>query len=297
MLLAATGAIAYGVATVIGRQLASAGVDSAIALGTRFTIAAALLGAVLALRGARLRPSRGEWGRIVALGAFGYTLESTLFYLSLQRGTTAACVLLFYAYPAIVAAIEFARGNEPLTAATATALALSVAGTTVVVATGSDVSITNTGVMLALGSAAAYALYLVVGRQLGRRTDAMTAACWVAVGAAAASLARGLVGGTLTAPSDHLLALIAYGVSTAAAFGLTFAALARIGASHTAVVMTLEALSAVVLAAIFLHENISAIQTVGGSAIVAAAAIIAWTHHASAQVAAAPEPLLSESTH
>jgi drug/metabolite transporter (DMT)-like permease len=165
------------------------------------------------------------------------------------------------------------------------ALCLSVLGTALVVAAGSDVSISSAGVLLALGSAAAYAVYLVIGRQLGRRTDAMTAACWVAVGAAAASVARGVVGGTLTAPSGHLLALVGYGVSTAAAFALTFAALARIGASRTAVVMTLEAFSAVALAAIFLGEGLSGVQALGGVAIVAAAAVMGWSKHAEPQVA------------
>jgi drug/metabolite transporter (DMT)-like permease len=278
VLLACGGAMAYGVATVIGRGLAGDGVDSATALGIRFTIAAVLLAALLRLRGAPLRPLRGEWGRIVALGAFGYTLESTLFYLSLQRGTAAACVLLFYAYPTIVTAIELARGRDRLTRATALALALSIAGTAVVVVTGRDVSISQAGVLLALGSAAAYAVYLVIGRQLGRRTGAMTAACWVAVGAAAASLTRGIAGATLSSPDGHLLALLAYGTATAAAFALTFAALARIGASQTAVLGTLEAFSAVVLAAIFLHESISAPQAFGGAAILAAAAVIAWSH-------------------
>ena len=51
---------------------------------------------------------------------------------------------------------------------------------------------------------------------------------------------------------------------------LTFAALARIGASHTAVVMTLEAASTVVLAAIVLGEGISPAQALGGLAILAA---------------------------
>ena len=287
VMLAAAGAIAYGVATVIGRGLAGAGVDSATALGVRFTVAAALLAALLALRGGPLRPLRGEWGRILALGAFGYTLESTLFYLSLERGTAAACVLLFYAYPAIVCTIEVARG-ERLSPAAAIALCVSVAGTALVVAAGSEVSISDAGVLLALGSAAAYAVYLVIGRQLGRRTDAMTAACWVAIGAATASVARGLVGGTLAAPSGHVLEVIAYGVSTALAFALTFAALARIGASHTAVVMTLEAFSAVVLAAIFLNEGISTVQALGGLAIVTAAAVIAWSQHAEAQIARPP---------
>jgi drug/metabolite transporter (DMT)-like permease len=276
--LAACGAIAYGIATVIGRALAGAGVDSASALGIRFAVAAVILAALLRLRGAPIRPGAGEWLPIVLLGAIGYTLESTLFYLSLGHGSAAACILLFYAYPAIITAIEFIRRREQLTAATITALVLSVVGTAVVVAIGRDVSISVTGVVLAFAAATAYALYLVVGRDVRRRTDAMTTSCWVAVGAAGSSLLRGVVGGTLEVPSGHLLQIVAYGAVTAAAFVLTFAALSRIGASHTAVVMTLEAVSTVVLAAIFLGEGISPAQAIGGLSILAAAAVIAQSH-------------------
>jgi len=276
--LAAIGAVAYGIATVIGRSLAGAGVDSATALGVRFSIAAVILAALMRLRRVSMRPAAGEWLPIVLLGAIGYTLESTLFYLSLGHGTAAACILLFYAYPAIVTVIEFVRGREQVTKATAVALGLSVAGTASVVAVGRDVSISPTGIVLALVAATAYGLYLVVGRDVRQQTDAMTAACWVATGAAAASLMRGAVGGTLRVPTGHLLQIVGYGAVTAAAFALTFAALARIGASHTAVVSTLEAASTVLLAGIALGEGITSAQAFGGAAILAAAALIARSH-------------------
>jgi drug/metabolite transporter (DMT)-like permease len=276
--LAALGAIAYGIATVIGRALAGSGVDSATALSIRFGIAAVILAVLLRLRGVAIRPQPGEWLPLILLGAVGYTLESTLFYLSLGHGTAAACILLFYAYPAMVAGIEVVRGREALTTSTAAALLLSVTGTVIVVAIGRDVSITFGGIVLALTAAAAYAIYLVVGRVAGRRTDAMAKACWVAAGAATSCALRGLVGGTLHLPSGHLLQIVGYGAVTAAAFGLTFAALARIGASHTAVVMTLEAASTVVIAAVMLGEGISAPQAFGGLAILGAAAVIARSH-------------------
>jgi drug/metabolite transporter (DMT)-like permease len=98
----------------------------------------------------------------------------------------------------------------------------------------------------------------------------------VAAGAAGSSALRGAVAGSLQFPSGHLLQIAAYGVATAAAFSLTFAALARIGASQTAVVMTLEAVSTVVLAAFVLGEPVSVGQACGGLAVVGAAAVIAW---------------------
>jgi drug/metabolite transporter (DMT)-like permease len=276
--LAAVGAVAYGIATVIGRALAASGVDSATALGIRFSVAAIVLAAVIRLRGAALRPAEGEWLPIVLLGAIGYTLESTLFYLSLEHGSAAACILLFYAYPAIVAVIEIVRGRERLTRASSAALGLSVVGAAGVVAIGHGVSISFTGIVLALAAATSYGLYLVVGREVRKSTDSMTAACWVAAGAAVASLMRGVVGGTLHIPSGHLVQIVGYGAVTAAAFALTFAALGRIGASHTAVVMTLEAAATVMLAGLVLGEGVSPSQALGGVAILTAAAIIALSH-------------------
>jgi drug/metabolite transporter (DMT)-like permease len=289
--LAAVGAVAYGIATVIGRALAGSGVDSATALGIRFSVAAIILAVLIGLRGAAIRPGAGEWFPIFLLGAIGYTLESTLFYQSLGHGTAAACILLFYAYPAIVTVIEFVRGREQITTATGVALLLSVLGTASVVAIGRDVSISVAGIVLALAASTAYGIYLVVGRGVRRHTDSMTAACWVAVGAAVASLMRGVIGGTLQVPRGHLLQILSYGAVTAAAFALTFAALARIGATHTAVVMTLEAASTVVLAAMVLGEGISTAQAVGGLAILAAAAIIARSHRAARSGAAVRQSL------
>lgn len=298
--LAAIGAVSYGVTVVVGRRLADEGLSAATALGVRFGVAALCLAAVLRLRRAPLRPLRGELLRILLLGAVGYMTEATLFYLSLQRGTAAACALLFYAYPAIVSAIELVRGRERPTPPTLAALALSVAGTAVVVAAGSEVSISAAGIVFALASAATYSVYLVVGRELGRRSDAMTAACWVALGASASSLARGALTASLSDPTGYLGQLVLYGAATAVAFWLTFAALARIGTARTSVVSTLEAFSAIVLAAVFLGEDITAAQAVGGAAILVAAGVIALTVHragrpgeppAATDVDAAPTPV------
>lgn len=96
----------------------------------------------------------------------------------------------------------------------------------------------------------------------------MTAACWVAIGASASCLGRGVVTSTLTDPRSHLGQLALYGFATAFAtafaFSLKFAALARLGTARTAVISTLEAFSAIVLGALFLAEEISAMQAFGG---------------------------------
>ena len=273
-LLAVAGAIAYGVTVIIGRRLAEDGVAPATALGSRFAVAALVLAVLLRMRRISAMPDKRELVRFVLLGAIGYTTESTLFYLSLQRGTAAACALLIYAYPAFVCAIELARGRERPTRTTLLALALAVAGTSIVAVSGSRVSISPTGIAFALSAAVVYAIYLVIGREMGRHSDPMRAAMWLAGGASVSSLARGTITAELVNPVDDAVGLLVYGAFTAAAFALTFAALRRIGAARTAVVMTLEAVTAVVLGALFLDEAIGAAQIVGGGAVLIAAAVI-----------------------
>jgi drug/metabolite transporter (DMT)-like permease len=89
-----------------------------------------------------------------------------------------------------------------------------------------------------------------------------------------ALLSRSSLSGSLEGPSGYWPQMLVYGLATAAAFTLMFAALKRIGSSRTAVVMTLEAFFAIVLTAIFLGESVGVVQAVGGVAILGAAAII-----------------------
>ena len=150
--LAGCGAAAYGVTVVIGRKLARSGMAPATALGVRFAIAAAVLAVLL-----RAAPRRAVWRagaslRILALGAIGYAGQSSLFYLSLQRGTAATSILLFYAYPALVCVIGWlALGERRPARRTALALGLSAAGTATVAAASGPLTVSALGVACALG--------------------------------------------------------------------------------------------------------------------------------------------------
>lgn len=274
VLLAAIGALSYGVTVVVGEDLADAGMGPATALGVRFLISGLLLVVVLRVRRIDVVPSTRQVAVAFGLGLV-YAVESTLFFSALERGTAAAVALIFYAYPAMVTIFEILRGSERAHRTTLAALAMSMMGTAIVVVGGGEVSLTPLGVALALGSAATFSAYLLLGRDHTRGTDPMVIACWVGIGAGVANLAKGAVAQQLTNPSSRALEIVLYGASTAIAFTLTFAAMSRIGASRVAVVMTLEAAASVVLAAVFLGESVKVVQALGGVVVLAAAAVIA----------------------
>lgn len=233
-----------------------------------------MLFAVVVATGRSPWPVPGERIAAFLLGAIGYMVESTFFFMGLERGTAAAVSLLFYAYPAIVMLIEVAIGRARPSAAALAALALAAGGTVVVVMAGGDVAISTAGTGFALASALSFALYLLVSHALMRDTEPLVSAAWVACGASIGQAARGLATGELVNPGDRLGLLLLNGVATAAAFGLMFAALRRLGPGPTAVVMTLEAVFAVLLAAIFLDEGLTAVQAAGGAAVLVGATIV-----------------------
>jgi drug/metabolite transporter (DMT)-like permease len=220
-----------------------------------------------------LLPPTGERVRVLLLGAIGYAVESTFFFMGLERGSASAVALLFYAYPSIVALLGLAMGR-PIPRRTLGAIALSAAGTGLVVAAGGDVHISAGGAGFAMASAASFAVYLVVSHRVAPRTDAFTMAAWVATGAALSFGVRAVIGGGLQPVDGHLPLMLANGAATASAFALMFAGLRRLGPAPTAVVMTLEALFAIVLAGIFLGESLGPMQIIGGVAILAATILI-----------------------
>jgi drug/metabolite transporter (DMT)-like permease len=275
-LAAAVGAAtAYGVTVVIGRSLARDGVAGPPALAVRFGIGAAVLLAVLRLRRRALAPPPGERVPSLVLGAV-YAAESSCFFAALGRGTAAAVATIFYSYPAMVAVTELAVGAVRPSAALVAALALSVGGVVTVVATEGDVAVSVSGAVLALAAAASFCLYLVVGSRVAAPTDAAVGAAWVSGTAGlvlAAVAVATLAGPTTWPPAGRLPQLLVYGAANAAAFGLVFVALGRIGATRTAVVLTFEVVASVVLAAAFLGERLAAVQAAGGAAVVAGAVL------------------------
>jgi drug/metabolite transporter (DMT)-like permease len=180
-------------------------------------------------------------------------------------------------YPALVTVAELSMGRLRPTRRLLGALALSIAGSAVIVIAGEDVAITPAGIAFALGSALSFAIYLLVSGRAVARTDPMVNGAWVALGAAASLATQGLLAGGLRNPGPDTWLMVVNGVATASAFALLFAALGRLGPSRTAVVMTLEALSSVVLAAVLLGESVGAVQLVGGAAVLAATVLISRT--------------------
>jgi drug/metabolite transporter (DMT)-like permease len=285
--LGAAGAFAFGCTILFSRTVARDHLPPPVALGIRFGVAGLLLLGVLALTGRPLLPPPGERLFAFGLGFIVYSVESTCFYSALEHGTAAAVALIFYAYPAVIALAEVALGVTRWRARTLLALALAVSGSALVAVGGGSLAITAAGVAFVGASIVMFSTYVLVSDRILVRTDSITAATWTAIGASLGTAASGLARGQLEVPSGHAFGLLcANGLATATAFTLFFVVLGRIGATRTAIVMALEAVTGIVLTAIFLGESVRPIVALGGVAVLAGAVIAALSGAAPASVEA-----------
>ena len=260
---------------MIARSLARDGLHAATTLSIRFGIGGLLLVLLVIATGRSIWPAPGERVPAALLGTIGYAFEASLFFAGLERGSAAAITVLFYAYPVGVALIEIALRWIRPTPRLAGALAAGCIGTVIVIVTGADVSVTTSGILFALGAAASFAVYLLATDRMLVSTDNMVRAAWVSTGAGVGMVARALMTGGFDSTEGFWPRLIAIGVANAAAFGLLFAALPRIGATRTAVVLNVEPVSAVIFGTLFLEEALGPWQLAGGALVVTAATAVA----------------------
>jgi drug/metabolite transporter (DMT)-like permease len=252
----------------MGKVLADDGVDSASALGIRFLLAAALLLALQLGRRGPLRPVGREWIIVVLIGSVLYSVQATSFYFGLEHMGAAAVSLIAYCYPALVAGFDVATGEVRPSARLAAAMALSIIGVIAVAAAGGDTRITTLGVIGALGAAVGFAAYVVISHRFVTASDPWAIAIWISLSAGLATAGQGVMTGSFDWPErSTIVPYLTYGLATGIAFAALYAALRRLGATRTSVWLNLEAVTAVVLAGLFLGETLLPVQLVGGVAV------------------------------
>lgn len=267
--------LGYAAVTVIARSLATDGLGATTVLSIRFGLGGLFLAGLVLVSGRSLWPAPGERLAAALLGTVGYALEASLFFAGLERGTAAAVTVLFYAYPVVVAVAEVALGWARMTLRVGLALAAGVVGTAVVILAGAEVSVSGAGILFALGAAGSFACYLLFTDRMLTKTETMVRAAWVSGGAGVGLVVRGLATGGFDSPAGFWPRLVLIAVANAAAFAFLFAALARIGATRSSVVLNVEPVGAVVFGALFLGELLGPWQLAGAALVVAAAVVVA----------------------
>lgn len=272
----AVSAISFGTLGIFGKLAQRAGMTLPTLLALRFGVAALLLGAWLAARGALRVPAPRRAAPVVLMGVL-YVAQSACFFGSLRTVPAAVTSILLYTYPVVVAGLARLLLGEALTPVRVVALVVACGGVLLVVDPFGARSLDPAGVALGLGSAAVYSTYILAGSVLLGEIDAVTATAGIAATAAIGYVIAGALTGQLTGFDAGGWAVVA-GIATlatvlpATAF---LAGLSRVGPSVASTVSTLEPAATAVMAAAFLGETLSPLRWAGGALVLAAAAVLA----------------------
>jgi drug/metabolite transporter (DMT)-like permease len=249
-------------------------------LSARFVMAAAVLWAVLAVRGTLrggglpLRPALGA----LALGAVGYSIQAGLFFAALERVDASLASLLLYAYPAFVTVGAILLGRERPDARRTCALVAATGGVALVLLGAGGAHLDALGAAMAIGSGAAYACFLLVSDRLLARLDPLALSALVTTGAGATTTLAAFAAGrsplALQAPALGWVAAIAL-VSTVLAVATGYAGIKRVGPTTASILFTVEPPLTVALAAVVFGETLAGVQLLGGTLVLSAVILLA----------------------
>jgi drug/metabolite transporter (DMT)-like permease len=256
-------------------QLAyEAGASVGTLLSGRFLVAAALMWPLVWLIIRPARPVRRQVAAGLLLGA-GYSAHAWLFSASLARLDAGLVDLLLFTYPALVMLGAVALRRERWSVRGAAALAVAMAGTTLVLVGGIG-SIDPLGVALALGSAVAYAGYILISAGQLERIDPFLLTALVTSGAAITLTAAGIARHDVSVEVDgSVVASIAVvGLVATAGMSTFVAGIGRLGPSRASIVSAVQpALTPVVGLAVF-GDRLGPTQVLGGMLVIAAVVVL-----------------------
>jgi DME family drug/metabolite transporter len=218
---------------------------------------------------------------VIALAGLAVNIGT---FVAFDLTTVALVLLAFYTYPAMVAVVSVVLGHERLDGARLVALGLAIGGMVLVVAGGLDPSrggagFNPIGVLLGLLAAIGQTVFVTVSRGRFATVSSVQAIGWVLLLILAVCLPLALaLGNRLDVPLHDGralgLALLAGILGAGVPSILFLVGIRAIGGTRAGILMLIEPLVGVTLAAILLNEALVPIQVVGGGAILAAALVL-----------------------
>ena len=269
-------AVCYGFLPIFARFAYAGGAEVQELLFVRFVVSFLIIGTFLIIvRGMRL-PSRRQLVILIGLGAVGYFLQSSFYFLSLLYVPVAVTALVLYTYPAFVTTTSFALGFERASLRVVASLALALIGLALVA--NPALNLDAMGVIFAFAAAITYTCFILISSRELKDVKGELSTFYIMGGSAVSFGIYGSAMGGLGigwGMDVWLWVVMISVISTCLALTLFFRGLRIIGPSRTSILSTMELITSVVVAAIVFKELITFMQLVGGAMILIAAILAA----------------------
>lgn len=269
-------ALSFSLLPFLANAAYDAGVGLSELLLIRFVVAAAALWLIVAIRRPRL-PHRRLLVIGLVLGGVGYATQSALYFAALPYNGPSLTTLLLYTFPVIVFTVLLVQGRERATPGRLLALALALAGVAVVLSGTGSAALHPLGVALGLGTALAYATYILVGEAVDAHLDRVLLSAFVCTGAAVTYLLVNVVSGGPDLdfqPAGWLWAGTLGLLATAFALTAFFAGMQRIGSASASIISCVEPVATVLIGVSLFSDQLAGVQLLGAVAVVSAVILL-----------------------
>ena len=160
-LLAAISAISYGLIPLFILPVKASHFSLDTTLFYRFFIAAMFILTYLIYKKESLRVNRSEFMILLLLGLF-YAVSAEFLFMGYDYLSPGIASTILFVYPVMVALIMTFFFKEKITVLTVLSLVITIAGVIALSAKDGALDINLPGLLITLGSAAFYAMYIVV---------------------------------------------------------------------------------------------------------------------------------------
>lgn len=274
MLFIVISAIAFGAIPIFARAAYRAGSDPISVLFFRFSIASIVMIPWVIAR--KIPFPRGKFLLgLMLMGGIGYVGQSFCYFTALTMASAGLVAVLLYLYPAIVTILSALLFKERMTGLKILALILALVGTVLTIGLSGGGQLL--GIVLAMTAPFIYSAYILAGSKITKEAGVLSSSTVVMISA-------GLVFGIfITVKGLNVPQTLAgWGgvfaialVSTVIAIITFFAGLKRVGPTNASMLSTFEPVTTVVLATIFLGEEVSPMRIIGGILILFAVILLA----------------------
>lgn len=269
ILLTAISAACFGFLPIFASLAYRNGGNGVTLISIRFLSAAAIMWIIVLLKQKQYKLGKTKIIQLFMMGALGYVSTTGGYFSALNYISAPLVALLFYTNPIIVCVLSYVIFKEEININKAIALILSVLGIIFIVGFSLG-SIDIRGVLLAVLAAFLYSGYIIASGKLVTGLDPIVAATYVASSCAVVTIAFGFITNSFVKIN---LPVFIYGFfmavfSTVIAILFFFEGIKRIGASHAAIVSTIEPIVTVLMSALILGDRMSMPQLLGGALVV-----------------------------
>ena len=282
--MVAVAATLFGINGAVSKVALTSGLSSLRLTEARSAGACIALTAIALVRApSSLRVQRRELPRLAIFGIVGVAFVQLFYFLAIHRLPVGIALLIQYIGPVLVAIWARTVGHEHVRRRIWLALALSLAGLTLMVQLWKGVTLDGLGVTFALIAAVVFAVYLLLAEREVQGREAIPLLAWGFFFAvvfwtvvqpwwsfpAAATGRTVSLQGHLSSYHFPVWALVLWVIvlGSAVPFTLIVGAMRHITATQVGVTAMLEPVVATVAAWIWLRESLSAAQLAGAAVV------------------------------